>query len=314
MLWWLLGAVASAGTGPWVLAPGDGAVYVGLESQRFSRLALGDGSFTDSVLQVDQGVQTFIAKTIATVGLGRRLELEFELPVTHVFAPVQGDICTLGLADGCAPTTGLGPIVVRGEGQVLDEVFGAPLSMSLGLDLRFGQTTAGSRSRITNIGEGTFDLEPRIAFGKAGGLGRKGGYYSLSLDVGFRWRMPLRTQFAGVDSRFPGFEVTGGTEALLSPIPIFGFGPALGWIYRPNGYDVEDLLAGEGLWADPDRFLALRIGALTAGGKVIFRGSDRVSVVFSVLHTLYARNNPTNVLQLGAGVQVRGLRVRKQEG
>ena len=70
--------------------------------------------------------------------------------------------------------------------KLVDELSGAPVSFSLGVDLRLGQTTERYRERITALGEGTFDLEPRFALGRIGPLPK--GYWSLYLDGGFRYR------------------------------------------------------------------------------------------------------------------------------
>ena len=65
--------------------------------------------------------------------------------------------------DTCATTNGVGVIRLGTKAQILDEVYGSPFSLSLGLDLRFGQLTQGTRERITNLGEGTFDVAPLLS-------------------------------------------------------------------------------------------------------------------------------------------------------
>ena len=39
-----------------MLGKGDQQIYVGLDAQRFSKLAVDSGAYTDDVIDVDQGV------------------------------------------------------------------------------------------------------------------------------------------------------------------------------------------------------------------------------------------------------------------
>jgi hypothetical protein len=299
--------LASAGTGPWILSPGDGQLYAGVEMQRFRRLATGSGSYTDDVIDVDNGVSTLGAKLIGSVGVVRHLEIEAEVPYFTVFAPTtDGPVCTLLGLGACQRTHGFGIFAFRIKALAVDELYGKPLSLAFTVEARMGQLTSPDRERITNLGEGTFDLEPRMSIGRIGGLGKQGSY-SLALDVGWRFRFPLIREHLGEPLRVPGWEVTAAIESLFSPINAVAFGPAAHWVHRPNGVDFEDV----DLTID-DRFGALRISALNLGGKFIVRGSDRVNLSLGVFHTLYAWNNPSDVLSVSAGVSVRDLFRRKQ--
>jgi hypothetical protein len=306
----LLSTQAFAGSGPWVLAQGDHQLYVGVEGQRFSRFVADEGSFVADPLVVADGVSTLGFVGIASVGLGGHFEAELEVPWFSVFGhDPDNAVCTLVGLNACARTQGVGIIAARTKVQVVDEVYGAPLSLSLGLDLRFGQLTGKHRERITNLGEGTFDIEPRLSIGRIGSLGKKGGYWSVLLDLGFRYRLPLATSYPGRDRPLPGYELLASHATLFTPIRAFSFGPTVSLFSRPDGLDFSELdLSLE------DRFAALRVLSLRAGGKVLVRGGDRLTFVLGVEHTLYAINNPSNVLAITAGLSIRDLFRRREEG
>lgn len=296
----LVPQLATAGVGPWVMGPGDGQIYAGLDVQRFRRLSVSTGSYAPEVIDVDDGVSSVYFKLIGSVGLMRGLELEMELPYGVVFTPTQdGPVCELLGLGACRRTQGIGLMSVRLKGLALDELYGPPVSLAFTLEARFGQLTAPDRERITNLGEGTFDLAPRVAIGRIGSLGQNGSW-NLALDVGWRYRFPLRRQHDGQDQAVPGWEIDTHLESLFSPVTSVAFGPAVTWLYRPNGVNFEDVDL-----TDVDRLGALRISALSAGAKLIIRGTDRITVSTSVFHTLHAVNNPTDVFSFGVGVSLR---------
>jgi hypothetical protein len=56
----LFGATTLAGSGPWLLGPGDQSVYTGVEVQRPTRLhVVTDGDGGDAVIDVGEGLSTF---------------------------------------------------------------------------------------------------------------------------------------------------------------------------------------------------------------------------------------------------------------
>ncbi|MCB9680840.1 MAG: hypothetical protein H6733_05145 [Alphaproteobacteria bacterium] len=305
MLTLLVGGEAHAGSGPWVLGKGDQQIYVGLDAQRFSKLAVDSGAYTEDVIDVDQGVSTFGAKLIGGFGLGRAFEVEFELPYVYTFAHRQGAVCDLLGQDACATTQGLGIVAARMKYLAVDEVLGKPLSVALGLDLRFGQATGAHRERITSLGEGTFDVEPRLSLGRIGSL--PSGYWSLYADGSFRFRFPMTTDVAGTGRWAPGFEITATLENLYTPGDKVSFGPAFSLLSRPLGVD----FSGTDL-ADVDRLTALRIFALEGGLKLIVRNGRNVSVSLAAFHTIYAVNNPQNVFKVAAGVAFRDVFRRRE--
>ena len=169
-------------------------------------------------------------------------------------------------------------------------------------ELRIGTFTAKQRQRITNIGEGTTDTGLGLTAGRSGGLGA--GYWSGYVDAGWRYRWPNTTTypaFAG-DTVAPGYEWTGLAEVILSPSPVLGFGPSFSALYRPNGLDFKQLDL-----TDVDRFSALRIANARAGAIFVVRNAQsNISANLSVLRTIAAINNPTNVWVIGTGLSVNG--------
>lgn len=301
--------LAHAGSGPWVLGVADHSLYLGLDAQRFDHLALSSGSGADDVVQVSDGVQTFGAKAIASVGLLPRLEGELAVPwmLVRNNRPSDSPCDALGL-DACAGTQGIGIIRARVKGLVVDEILGPPLSLSLGAELRLGQLTADTRERITNRGEGSLDAGAFANVGRIGGLGS--GFWSGYVELGGRYRSRNRS-FDQVDA--PGAEYWIDSEMLFSPQRTFAIGPTANWLHRPAGVDVEELLADPELVGDLDRFAALRIQAGKVGVKALVRTGSDVTTSLGVLRTFYAVNNPTDVWSVDLGVSFRGFLKGRQD-
>ncbi len=300
-MWGLLAVVqlAQAG-GPWVPGEGSAAIYVGSNAQRIDQLALSDGSLVD----VGEGLSKFYVQGIVTYGLTARTALELDVPWARVWAHREEAQTCLDLSaavghPSCSPTQGIGIISLRGRTRVLDELGGAPVTVSIGGEVRHGDLTAATRDKLTNLGEGTFDFGPTLSVGRTGSLGK--GYYYAFVDSGYRYRLPLTERN---DVAIPGWEVQGEADVAFVPDGIFGIGPAFLWFARPNGVDFEktDL-------TDEDRFSMLRVTNLSAGAKVLVRSSERSTLVVSVLRTVYARNNPI-VWSAGFGLQVEGFMQR----
>lgn len=305
-----LSTPAHAGSGPWVLGVADHTLYMGLEAQRFDHLAQSSGSGADDVIQVSDGVQTFGAKAIATVGLLPRLEGELAVPwsVVRNNRPDDSPCDVLGL-DACEETRGVGVLRARAKGLLLDEIVGSPVSLALGGELRLGQLTSPTRARVTNLGEGTLDAGGFLSVGRIGALGK--GYWSGYVEAGGRYRSRNRS-YDQVQA--PGAEIWVDGELLFAPRRAVAVGPTATWLHRPEGVDVEDLLADPALGGDVDRFAALRIQAAQAGVKALVRTGEQVTTSLGVLHTVYAVNNPTDVWTVDLGVSFRGFLDRRDDG
>ncbi len=300
----LLTAAASAGGGPWVVGAGRSSIYLGSESQRLTELAVSTGSTAAAdLIAVGSGISTLGAKAIVSYGLLPRLELEGSLPAYRVRANRTDDpLCdALGL-DACKATEGLGVAVLRAKALILDELYGPPLSIAIGPELRLGGLTAPDRERLTNLGEGTTDLGGFLSLGRTGILGSAGAW-SAYTELGYRYRFPNTERFDG-DLAVPGSELFGSLDALAGPSLTWAIGPTVTAYSRPSGLDFEDLLADTALLLDVDRFAALKVTAIQAGGKLIVRGSEQVTLSTAVLRTVFAVNNPSDVLTFSVGLTI----------
>lgn len=298
----LLVPAAHAGSGPWVVSSGDVSLYAGTEYQRITELVIHDSGEEIDTIDVDDGLETFGVKGIASYGLRERIELELEIPWYRVEANrAGGPVCSsLGL-QACETTEGLGVVSAKVKGLVLDELAGAPVSLSVAGLVRFGAFTSDTRARLTNLSEGTTDLGGALAVGRSGGLGD--GFWSAWVEAGWRHRFP-NAERGGV--AVPGGELTTDADALGGLQRWWSVGPSLSLLYRPDGYDFVALDA-----LSPDRFGELRVLNLRVGGKLILRSSERVSVVASAHKSVVVRNNPTP-LSIGLGLSVQPRRRRAE--
>ena len=287
---------ALAGSGPWALEEGDQTLYLGTEAQRLSRLSVSDGSYADSVLDVDSGISTFGLKAIGTFGLLPGMEIEASLPwYTARMNRDDGPVCSALGKDICEPTSGVGVITLRAKQVLVDEVAGPPLTMSLGLESRFGHLTTTTRNRLTNLGEGTFDVGPLLWLGRSAGLAG-GGYWSAFIETGYRFRQSTaRVQGTGV----PAHEWHGQVDLQVAPKTKLSLGPTISWLVRPSGLDFEQADP-----TDPDWLAALSVTKLSAGGTVIARGEHNVTGSLSVLNNVWTTNNPTDVLSVNLGLSI----------
>jgi hypothetical protein len=294
--------MAIAGSGPWVIGPGQGSVYLGVESQRLTRLAIVANGERD-VIDVGQGLSTFAVKGIGTLGVTSRVEVEGQVPWVSVRAnrPDEPLCAALGL-DACETTNTVGVLGARVKGLVLDEYFGAPLSLAVGAEGRFGAFTADTRARITNAGEGTTDLGPFASVGRVGSLGGD-AVISGHLTGGWRYRFPNTRAYPGPDGGdqlAPKPETWFDAELLAGPSPRFVLGPSATLLWRP-GLDFGELDL-----TDPDRLAALGVTNVRVGGTAIVSGGGGLALAVSVLATAAARNNPTDVLSVNVGLAWRG--------
>jgi hypothetical protein len=288
----LLCAWAFAGTGPWTLPEAELSVYGGAEYQRIGTLAGEDGSGAE-VIPVDSGLEKAGGTLIVGYGVRDRVDVELQLPYTFVTANRKdGALCsTIGLR-ACDATQGLGIVTLKVKGLLLDELVGPPVSLSVGAELRLGQTTSATRARLTNLGEGTTDIGGFVDVGRSGGLGD--GYWSAYAEIGGRYRFP-NTEIGGTP--VPGAELHADVEWLGGAQSWWAVGPAVSLLWRPEGGDVADIN-----FADPDRFGALRVFNLRAGGKLIVRSSRRTSLAIAAYGTAYAWNNPADQIIVTAGL------------
>lgn len=300
--------LARAGSGPWVVSEGSSSVYFGGEYQRLTRLTQSSGASADDVIDVDDGLETTGVKAVVSVGIRDDVELELDVPWTRVDANrTDGPICAALGRGTCATTRGLGVVGTRVKWLVLDELYGSPMSVSVGALARFGTHTAPTRARVTNLGEGTTDLGPTLAVGRSGGLGK--GFWSAHVDGSYRYRFP---NVVDAQPPVPGSEYTVDAELLAGARAWWSIGPQISWWHRPQGVDLEDILADPALATDIDRFARLRASSLRVGGKLLVRSSTRTTLVLGATSTVAAVNNPL-VFSMTAGLNVVP-RVRSLQG
>lgn len=295
----LLFSTAVAGSGPWTISEGDTSVYLGVESQRLERLTQSSGAGADDVLDVDDGLETTGFKAVVSHGV--RDDIEFELDVGWFRVEANrpdGPLCAALGPDTCRTTRGFAPLGMRAKWQVLDEWTGAPVSVAIGTAARFGQWTGPTRDRTTNLGEGTTDFGPTVAIGRSGGLGD--GFWSAHVDG--RW-LVRQSNVAGASPSIPGNEYSVDTEFLAGTQAWWSLGPTFSYWERPQGIDLEDLLASPRLATDIDRFGRLRARSVRVGGKLLIRSSERTTLVIGGWGTPVAVNNPI-VMGLSAGLSV----------
>lgn len=303
----LLATPAVAGTGPWVVGSGQASLYVGLESQRLTRLAITVNDERD-VIDVGQGISSFGVKGIASIGITDRVEVEMGVPWWSVRANRPDDeICgALGL-EACDNVRTVGVITARTKALLLDEYFGAPLSLSVGAELRYGDFTADTRARITNVGEGTTDLGPTLAVGRVGSFGGE-SFFSTYAEAGWRYRFPTTRAYPDAPDgtlRAPQPETWAQAE-FLAGTPWLSVGPAVTFLTR-GGLDWGELDL-----ADPDRLAALSVTTARTGATVVVRNQGNLALSGSVMRVVYARNNPTDVLSVNLGVSFSGLASRER--
>ncbi len=307
MLLVLTSLAAVAGSGPWVVGEGNTSVYVGSEVQRLTRLAIQVGD-ERQVVDVGEGLSAFGLKGIVTVGLTPHLELEGVLPWWRVQANRPDSALCLDLGLGaCRTTSTIGVIELRAKALLLDELFGAPLSFAIGPEVRVGDFTLPTRERITNVGEGGLDTGIFASVGRTGSVGS--AFWSGFLDVVGRYRFPNTRTYPAFEGSLavPGPEVGANTEFVVGNRR-FVVGPVATFLWRITGEDWGDLDL-----SDPDRFAALRVFNLRVGGTAVVRGPRTISASLTVLRTVVAINNPSDVISVTAGLQTL-VRRRRSDG
>ena len=135
----LLPGVAHAGSGPWTLAEGSWTLYAGTDYRHFAKVVGGAGSFDGEAGDLPTGFSDVSVEGIASYGLLDWSELELTLPWVSAQADrpdAQGCI-DLGL-DACKTVRNVGLITGRLKLRAIDEVHGAPVTLTFAPLLRIG--------------------------------------------------------------------------------------------------------------------------------------------------------------------------------
>ena len=302
---WLVSSPAIAGSGPWVLSEGKTSIFLGTEAQRFNQLTQSSGKGANDIIDTDDGVETTLMKGVLSHGIRKGVELEVDVPWARAEANrPDGAVCASLGPTTCSRTQGLAPVSLQVKGLVLDELYGAPVSVSVAGTARLGQWTGPKRARVTNLGEGTNDVGAALAVGRSGGIGQ--GFWSAYVDTEYRYRL---SNVADASPAVPGYEIIVQTEALAGARSWWSVGPTISWFERPQGVDVEDLLTTPELAVDIDRFARLSVRTVRIGGKLLIRSSERTTLALGAFTTTVAVNNPVVTgASIGIGLQPRTLR------
>lgn len=293
-------SAAFAGSGPWVSGSGVGNLYLGIEGEQYTKVSSRNTTGIDKQ-PVGEGIQSIGGLAVLSYGIAPRVEAEVTVPylATHVNRE-DSTLCELLGEDSCDATHTVGIIQARVKTLILDGIAGSPLSLSVAGEVRYGGLTATTRHRLTNAGEGTTDFGPSLALGRSGTLGAN-GFYALSGDFGWRYRVPNTRRFPNLEGQraVPGSEFFGSLEALVTPTGRVSVGPYAVALYRPQGIDFSELAV-----ADQDRFAALRVTDIRAGGKLLIRDAKNHVFVLAVGRTVYSANSPADSLTLSFGVSL----------
>ncbi|MCO4746653.1 MAG: hypothetical protein KC912_17800 [Proteobacteria bacterium] len=284
----LASPAAEAGGGPWTLSGDDLSTYVGVSYTRWRTFLGGEGAeavkLPSAVTRTDLGGEV-------TYGLLTSVDVEVRGGIGWSgIGRADADICAQDTA--CDSTLSLTPIRARGKVRLLDELRGAPFTLAVGPEVRFGDFTREQRMRVTALGDGQTDVALFASVGRLGGLGSMS--YSTYIEGIGRHRL-ASTEILG--QKVPADEISASGEFLLYPTPNVSAGLAVDALHSIGGLDF-----GEVPLDDPDRFTALSVTSVKLGGKIGVRSVQNTTLSISVLGTLYAENNPADFFTVGVGI------------
>lgn len=286
----LVSSLATAGTGPWTLDSGDHNVYVGGTYSQFRNI----GRPGADPARLGTGLNSAELVGVWTGGVVDGLDVEFVLPFKRAWAgEVRVPFCVQGRPDDwCAPTGGLANVGVHLRLRLLDERAFRPVSVSGRLGLRSGASYADRRGRLTTLGDGQTDLGAGIAIGRTDTVGK--AWYRVSAAADY-W---LRFKLAEVDGRrMPGDEVAAGIDAMGSPVPWVGIGASASGFHRLWGVSLGEITLG-----DRDAWISLAATHVRFGPKLAFYTSNNWTFFSTVQFTAYARNTPSDMTLVSAGI------------
>ncbi len=285
-----LSGPAHAGIGPWVLSPGDLSAYAGSRYERYTTMAHDDGATTPII---GEGVVDLGAVVVLGAGLVPGVEGELLVPwVTSRVLQPQSERCDNLSLEGCKPSAGIDVIRARLKVALMDEWYGAPFSLTSGLELRYGEMGAQTRARLTSLGDGTSDVGGYLALGRAAEMGSRS--IDSAMEIGARYRFPNGTQSGYA---IPGSELFACVEILPALSSVLHLGVTADALVRPGGLALEEID-----YDSVDRYASLAARTVRVGGKALLQVNTSWSVIFSGGRTVYARNNPVDALDLGFGL------------
>ncbi|MDP6933352.1 MAG: hypothetical protein QGG40_10570 [Myxococcota bacterium] len=277
-------ALALAAEGPWTTPSGLQEVYLGTGIERFEAFDTGNGSTQD----VPYPVYRAGGKVFWRYGINSNLDVALDAPLLTSFAPDAP-----ASSSKFATTTSFEYLKTRLRVRLPSE--GLPVDLAARAELRTGVLHRETRSRLTNLGEGTTDLGGTLSTGSMGLVG--GFFYTFAVDAGYWYRFPLEQ---GDDGKIPGDEVLVSSFLQITPSEHLGFALMTDSFWRLSGEDFgeTEVEVKDNEWA------ALRAAQTKVGGKlIVYPDGAWPQFVVSFARAVWARNNPvdTTVVELGIG-------------
>jgi hypothetical protein len=265
LLCWVGNAFAtSAGA----LPPGAQSYYGGLSYGAFSTIA--DASDAEA-MGLSKSVVEMGLTGLASIGFEGGLDVEVLIPLGY---HSYGDDSTMGLYSP-------GVVVKK---RLLQEGLKGPVTLSVLAGLRSGAAHVDGRSSMTNLGEGTNDVSAGLALGRWLPIGV--GFGSFEANTVYYKRLPI-----GADRDYPKDDLTFHAEVGYSFHPSFGLAAVVDGFDRMGGLEFGST-GGEG----DDKWAALDATQVKAGGGVDLYLGLASTLLFRVLRTVYAKNNPSDNL------------------
>lgn len=223
-------------------------------------------------------IQSIFSQTSVGYGIAQNFDIQLTLPIIH---------STFGDQE---PITGIGFAEISSKFTLLKEGI-APITASLKPAIRIGSFHATKRGSLHNIGEGTIDIGMGLALGKLEYVGM--GFYWFDMGLRYWHRIPASFDLSAP----PSPDVTFDANIGYSFHPSFGVSGTVEGIQRLGG---EDYPATD---ADSiDQWAALHITQIKTGGRFSYYATEKITVDFVGLRSVFAINNPIDELYVGLGI------------
>ena len=216
--------------------------------QRLERLTQSSGAGGDDVLDVDDGLETTGFKAVVPTAYAKTSRSSSTWGGSESKPTARRPLCAALGPDTCRTTRGFAPLGMRAKWQFLDEWTGAPVSW------RSVRPPVRTVDRPHATALPTWAKAPPILAPRWPSAGRAAGDGSgahASTVAGL-----FGNQRGGCSPSVPGSEYSIDTE-FPAGTWLVESRPTLTYWERPQGIDLEDLLASPRLATDIDRFGAL---------------------------------------------------------
>lgn len=277
MIVWMIANMANAG----VLPEGAQNIYTGVSFGTWSAFE-SNGNTIPVSKQDDLSVMQVLNDTQVTYGIQAGLDVTYVVPISYVKVP--------GKQGGALePTLGLGQIgaSVQQEFWRFDQT---ALTGSAGLFT--GLLHAGTRDRLTNIGDGSTQVRLGLEAEDVREIGL--GFIHFNAKGQYIAKLPSNFSF---DPKYPADDVTytvtlgGGYRGYSMSVFVDGF-------QRLSGVNYS-----ESNTVDPkERFTALKASQMKVGISDAIALQDGWSLSGYVAHSVMAKNNPMDEWISGIGV------------